>query len=150
MPRAPSWTAAARSVLAGTTPTRCSVSRRTTRTACRAARKLSSGPGPPIRTCSISTWSSSAPRRAEDRQRGGGAKAPSPVDLTRHLLHGFLGAAAHLVGRDVFLVGGETPVVAEGIDQLAEAVSPEHVGGRHERLSAGFHPPASRRGRIGK
>src|SRR5215470_3653726 len=34
-------------------------------------------------------------------------------------------------------VGGEAPAMAGGILHLAEAVAPEHVGHRHQRLGSG-------------
>src|SRR5256885_3988588 len=39
----------------------------------------------------------------------------------------------HLLGREVFEVLGDRPVVAERVDQLAVSVAPEHVGRRDRK-----------------
>src|SRR5687767_660884 len=45
-----------------------------------------------------------------------------------HLGHELPLAPPDLLGREVLLVGGETPHMPEGVRHFAEPVSPEHVG----------------------
>src|SRR5437867_6803865 len=59
----------------------------------------------------------------------------------RRLRHGDLRPLADLRGREVLLMGGETPVVPERIDEPAEAVTPEHVGRLHRCPAASVNGP---------
>src|SRR5262249_37665110 len=48
--------------------------------------------------------------------------------------HGGRPALADLLGAEVLHVGRHRPLVTERIEQLAEPVTPEHVGRRHDGL----------------
>src|SRR5208282_6151670 len=55
-------------------------------------------------------------------------------------LHGgpeSLGSLLGLLRGEDFLAGGDRPTVAEGVVQLPEAISPEHVGDRHGFAATG-------------
>src|SRR2546422_11710593 len=56
---------------------------------------------------------------------------------------------ADLLGREVFLVGRQRPLVAGGIRDLRDAVAPEHIGHRLHRLGPRVERPLEGRVDVG-
>jgi len=87
------------------------------------------------------------PRGADKETPPGGAGRPAAIDalllllphLLRHLLLPLLAARVHLLWRHLLDVRGDAPVMTERIDDLAEAIPPEHVGDGHRHLRPRVH-----------
>src|SRR6267378_3264802 len=100
-----------------------------------------------VRSCCCSSVRAKStmrpPRGADKGTPPRGAVRPAAIDplllLLPHLLLPFPAARIHLLRRHLLGVSGDAPVMTERIDDLAEAIPPEHVGDGHRQLRPRVH-----------